>query len=143
MKKTEYSIQILAPQDIVWKALWEDKNYRYWTKAFAENSHAKGSWNQGDTIEFLDGTGCGMYSIVHANNGSNHMAFKHMGEIKDNQRQPNSAWAGAIEDYKLSTHDNATLLVVQHDIADEWESYFSETFPKALALVKERAESLV
>lgn len=144
MKKVEFSTTINAPAEQVWQALWEDANYRNWTSAFSEGSHADTDWKEGSKVLFLDGKGSGMFSTVAKNIPNKFMSFKHLGVVKDGVEQPADAeteqWAGALENYTLTENNGSTKLTVDIDVAGDFETYFNDTFPKALERVKELAE---
>lgn len=53
MEQLNFSIQIKAPKEMVWKALWEDKTNREWTAVFSEGSYAVSSWEEGSKVLFL------------------------------------------------------------------------------------------
>ncbi|MGQ0827138.1 MAG: hypothetical protein ACT4ON_01960 [Bacteroidota bacterium] len=40
MEKLQFTIDIKASREKVWKTLWEDTSYRKWTSAFSEGSYA-------------------------------------------------------------------------------------------------------
>jgi uncharacterized protein YndB with AHSA1/START domain len=67
MEKMNFSIDINAPREKVWKTLWEDASYRKWTRVFIEGSHAVTDWQEGSKVLFLDGKGEGMVSKVQTN----------------------------------------------------------------------------
>jgi hypothetical protein len=144
MTKHKFSVEINAPKEKVWNALWDDANYRYWTSVFSEGSHAETDWQEGSKIHFLDGKGGGMYSTVARNIPNEFMSIKHLGVVKDGQEQPqdeeSKSWSGAMEDYKLESNGNQTHLTVEMDGTEEMKDYFDKTFPKALEKVKELAE---
>ncbi len=139
MKKIEFKISINASREKVWNSLWEDKNYRAWTSAFTEGSHAESDWKEGSKIHFNDGKGNGMYSIIETKIGQTQMTFKHLGEIKEGKEIP-SSWGESRESYFLTENNGKTDLKVELDTLPDWEGYMNETFPKALALLKEIAE---
>ena len=72
------------------------------------------------------------------------MEFKHLGMVKDGEKQPDpeqtQSWAGSMENYYLTQTNNTTELKLEMDIAEDYEAFFQETFPKALQKVKELAE---
>src|SRR5215467_8402157 len=142
MKKQKFSITINAPASTVWNALWDETNYRKWTSAFAEGSHAVSDWNEGSKILFLDGKGDGMFSIIERKIPDKQMSFKHRGVVvKGTERPKNKEWANATENYYLTENGDVTELNVELDLIEEFEQYFKETFPKALDLVKQISES--
>ncbi len=141
MIKKEFKINIKAPRNLVWHVLWSDITYRQWTSVFHEGSYADSDWNEGSEIKFLGPGGSGMYAIIDKKEEPSFMTFKHIGEIKEGEKQPESNWAGAKEAYALVANGNTTEVIVNMDISEEWLQYFDETFPKALQKVKEITES--
>ena len=49
-------------------------------------------------------------------------------------------WAGGLENYTLEEKNGSTLLTIEIDIVEEYKDYFNETWPKALAKLKELVE---
>lgn len=140
MKKLELSVKINASKEKVWQTLWNDATYRQWTSVFAPNSQAVSDWKQGSKIKFVDNTGDGMHSIIETNVPFEQMSFKHLGEIKNGIETP-IYWEGAMENYFLKESNGVTELKMEMDITEEFETYFVETFPKALDLIKQISEN--
>ncbi len=67
------------------------------------------------------------------------LAVKHLGELK-NGAEEKKDWAGAMENYFLSEKNGVTELTMEMDSNEEFEKYFSETFSKAIELIKQIAE---
>lgn len=141
MKTIKNVIDINAPKEKVWEALWEDKNYRQWTTVFHEGSHAVSDWEEGSKILFLGPDGNGMYSVIDKKILYKQMTFKHLGEISNGVEQILQSWEGAKESYILSETDGITTLQVDLDTTEEYAQYFEDTFPKALEVVKSIAET--
>jgi len=138
-----FETNIKASASKVWQVLWEDGSYMQWTSAFHAGSYAKSDWKQGSKIQFLAPDGNGMYSKIEELEPFKKMIFKHLGEIKDYKEQPideSASWTGSKESYTLTEDKEQTKLVVNVDFPHEMEAYFSEAFPKALAIVKELSE---
>jgi hypothetical protein len=145
MQKQQFNVTINAPKEKVWEVLWNKTNYQVWTSAFTEGSTVEtDDWKQGSKILFLDGKRSGMVSTVYENIPNEVMSFKHLGVVKNGVEDTTSenvqAWAGAIESYKLNSISGKTELNVELDMNEEFKDYFLQTFPKALAIVKELAE---
>ena len=140
MKKVKFAIKINAHKEKVWDTLWNDSTYRQWTSVFAADSHAISDWNEGSKIKFLDGKGNGMFSIIEKKIPNQQMSFKHLGELK-NGVETTVDWAGAMENYFLTESNGVTELNMEMDMNEEFEKYFTETFPKAIALVKQLSEN--
>lgn len=139
MEKLQFGIQINAAPEKVWQVLWADESYRKWTSVFTAGSHAVSDWQEGSKIHFLDGKGRGMHSIIDKKVENSQMVFKHMGEIIDGEEKQGD-WAGAKESYTLSGSGNTTALNVELDATADFEEYFNDKFPKALAIVKQLSE---
>ncbi len=139
MTTLHYSIDINAPAQTVWKALWEDANYQQWTAVFGEGSKAISDWQEGSTIEFVANDGGGMYSIIEKKVENDTMVFRHQGEIKNGEKLE-SDWAGAKEAYHLDEKDGITHLAVSLDTSESHTAYFENTFPRGLQIVKQISE---
>ncbi|HLF52706.1 SRPBCC domain-containing protein [Flavobacterium sp.] len=145
MKKLEFTVNINAPKEKVWEALWKDPNYQKWTSVFSPGSKAVTDWKEGSKVLFLSEKGDGMYSKIEKSVPNTLMSFKHLGEVKDGQELPineeTKKWTGAMENYLLEEKEGTTSLKVEMDAADEFTDFFNEKFPKALENVKMLAES--
>lgn len=145
MKKLNFSTHINAPRERAWQVLWEDASYRAWTAVFHKGSYAESDWKEGSKILFLGpddngGTG-GMTSRIAKLVPNETMVFEHLGEVKNGLEDFSKGWSDAFEKYFLRQSADGTELHVELDTLDEYASYFEETFPKALAKIKELAEA--
>ncbi|MFT3911669.1 MAG: SRPBCC domain-containing protein [Ferruginibacter sp.] len=136
----KFQANINAPKEKVWEILWNDDTYRKWTAAFTEGSHAESDWKEGSKILFLDGKGRGMFSMIEKKIVNEQIIFKHLGEVKDGVEEAKE-WGGARERYFLSEKNGTTELSVEMDSTGDMDTYFNDTFPKALAIVKEISEA--
>lgn len=136
-----FTIEVNAAPEKVWDKLWTDSTYQQWTSVFGEGSHAVTDWKEGSEVLFLGNTeGNGMYSRIEKKTVPSEMSFLHLGEIKDGVRTT-SEWGDAYERYFLTAKNGGTELRVTLDSVAEFSDYFRETFPKALAVVKELSEN--
>jgi uncharacterized protein YndB with AHSA1/START domain len=140
MTTLEYAIEINAPKEKVWKALWKDENYRRWTSVFSEGSYAESDWREGSPIKFLTPNGSGMFSVIKTKKDNEQMVFEHLGEIKNGVEEKKD-WAGNSESYFLSQNGNTTTLTARLVFSENFADYFNQTFPKALEIVRQIAES--
>lgn len=144
MKPLHYSVDIDAPSDRVWQVLWNDDTYGEWTRPFAPGSRAVGDWQQGSRIQFLDGEGSGMESVIEKLVPNEYMSFKHIAEIQEGKVQPlderTSQWSGGHEDYTLAERDGRTTVNVDLEAPEEYADMFNDKFPQALRRLKEIAE---
>jgi len=145
MKTLNFSININAPKEKIWKILWNDTTFRQWTSVFSEGSYAVSDWNEGSRVLFLSAEGEGMYSTIARKISNELMSIRHLGIVKDGIEQPETeeikSWSGAMETYELPEIDGNTKLDVTLDITDDHEQYFKDTFPKALDDIKSLAEN--
>ena len=85
--------------------------------------------------------GRGMYSDIVELKENEYISFKHLGEVKENIEQPQSAdWNEAFEIYSLAETAGNTQLTVTIDLDDKFADYFINTFPKAIQIAKNLAE---
>jgi uncharacterized protein YndB with AHSA1/START domain len=139
MDHLKFHIDIHASKEKVWQVLWADDSYRKWAAVFHAGSYAESHWEEGAKVRFLGPDGNGMFSTIEKLTPADTMVFKHLGEVKDGVETETSL-TGARESYYLSERDNITALDVGLDTVAEYKDYFSNTFPKALQIVKELAE---
>jgi hypothetical protein len=152
MEKMHFKVLINAPRERVWETLWGDDTYPAWTAPFvegmgeasAEGSKAITDWKEGSKVLFLGGSGEGMVSRIDRLVPNEFMGFKHLGTVKNGVEDTDSEeaknWSGAMEEYTLKTVGNQTELTVDMDMTDDFKDYFNNTWPKALARLKEIAE---
>ncbi|HAO47575.1 MAG TPA: ATPase [Chitinophagaceae bacterium] len=140
MVTLKFNIEINAPREKVWAALWDDQSYREWTSVFTKGSYAKSDWQEGSRIDFLNPSGNGIFASIDKKVLNDTMVFKHAGEIKNGEDVPGTDWAGSTESYFLSDRDGGTLLYTELQSTEDFQQYFNDTFPKAMNKVKEIAE---
>ena len=141
MKKLQFTIEINAPKEKVWEALWKDENYRKWCAVFHEGSHYESDLQKGSKVYFLGPNKDGMYGIVEDMVPFEKMYFLHYGEYKNVEEQEAIYGKDAIERYDLSENEGVTTIFVTMNAPGEYIGYFAETFPKALELVKKIAKN--
>lgn len=145
MKKLTYITVIDAPRETVWDGMLAPATYERWAAAFAEGSRYEGSWEEGARIRFLGPEdGSGMISMIAASRRPAFLSIRHLGMLKDGVEDTTSeavkGWVGAHENYSFSEKGGGTELTVELDVTPEFEDYMNETWPKALALLKEICE---
>ncbi|SDG38192.1 Activator of Hsp90 ATPase homolog 1-like protein [Pedobacter terrae] len=139
MEKIKFKTTINATKEKVWEVLFGVETYPKWTAVFAEGSQVETDWKKGSRAIFGDGKGNGMLAVIHENIPHQYLSIKHIGEIKDGKETLHN-WGESFENYTLNEKDSITELLIDMDIVKEWVEYFQETWPKALAKVKEIAE---
>jgi hypothetical protein len=143
-KTLTFEIAIRAPRARVWDIMLDPETYKAWTSAFCEGSYFVGSWDEGAKIQFLSPSGDGMTAVIAENRPHEFVSIRHLGVIEKGVEDTSSAkvraWAPAYENYRVSDLPDGCRLTVAVDTVAEYEQYMRDTFPKALALLKELAE---
>ncbi|MCX2574671.1 SRPBCC domain-containing protein [Pedobacter sandarakinus] len=141
MEKMQFEIEINAGSATVWETLFSKETYPKWTSAFMEGSIAETDWQTGSKATFTDGKGNGMLATIAANIPNQFLSIRHIGMLKDNEEDLKPEWGEVLENYTLDENGSGTTLKIDMSVLAEWKSYFEETWPKALGLVKEIAEA--
>jgi uncharacterized protein YndB with AHSA1/START domain len=145
MNKTlHFPIWIEAPREKVWSTMLEPRTYEQWTAPFCEGSRFEGGWEQGDRIRFLAPSGEGMVSEIAQSRRGEFVSIRHLGEmqggVEDTTSEKVRAWAPAYENYTFTASRGGTQLQVDVDVLPDYEQFMQDTFPKALARLKELCE---
>lgn len=146
MKKTlTFSVSIQCPRSLVWETMLSAEGYRAWTAAFVEGSYFSGSWKKGQKIQFLAPGGEGMTAVIEENRPHEYVSIRHLGEVSAGVEDTTSSkvlsWAPAYENYSFVDAAGGTDVRVSLDTLPEHEAYMLETYPKALAALKDLCES--
>ncbi len=120
------------------------ESYTRWTSAFGAGLYFEGSWQKGQRIRFLTPSGHGVISEIAENQPDKFLSLRHVGYIvngvEDTGSEAIRAWAPAFENFTFSATAQGTLLTVEQDMTDEFES-MAEAWPKALRKLKALCES--
>jgi len=146
MEKLTFSIIINAPREKVCNTMLEKDTYQEWTTPFQEGSTYDGSWDEGNEIKFIgpiekDGVS-GMYAVIAANRPYEFVSIKHLGEIKNGEKNPWPVTEGqeGYENYTFKDADGGTEVLVELTVPAEWKDMFNEMWPRALTKLKEITE---
>ncbi|WP_299114169.1 hypothetical protein [uncultured Winogradskyella sp.] len=139
--RLQFSINIKAEKNVIWRALWGADYYRDWVSVFFDGSYAvTDNWKEKSKVLFLAPDKSGIYSIIETHIPNKIMSFKHIGNVVKGQEQPidddTRKWSGATETYTITKEKNSNKLTVEIDILDEHLDFMKNTFPKALEKVK-------
>lgn len=145
----KFETNIAADVKKVYDTMLADETYRAWTALFNPSSFYRGSWEKGSKILFIgtgeDGAEGGMVSRIRENIPSKFVSIEHLGMVQNGEEITTGpeieAWAGALENYAFAENNGGTLLTVAMDSNEAYKSYFEETWPKALAKLKELCEA--
>ena len=141
INRLEFSIEIKAKKNTIWKALWNESSYREWVSVFFEGSYAiTENWKEGSKVHFLAPDQNGIYSIIEKHIPNKIIQFRHIGNVLEGKEQPideeTKKWSGATEIYTLTKKKDSYALAVEIDVMDEHLEFMTLTFPKALEKVK-------
>jgi uncharacterized protein YndB with AHSA1/START domain len=144
MNRLQFSIYIKADKEKIWKALWDDTNYRDWCGVFGEGSHyVVDNWKEGSKIMFLAADKSGIYSSIEKYVPNKTIQFKHIGTVVNGKEQPiddeAKKWSGATETYSLKEDSGFVTLLVEIDILDEHVEFMSTKLPIALEKIKKNS----
>ncbi len=145
LKRIQFETIIHAPVARVYALMIGTESYKDWTSAFAAGSYFEGSWAQGQRIRFLSPSGDGIVAEIAENRVNQFISIRHLGFIaqgvEDTDSDAARAWAPAYENYSFQPVPQGTRLLIDQDITDEFESYMSQAWPKALARLKALCEA--
>ena len=144
MKTQHFDIFINAPRRHVWTTMLQPASYEKWTSAFCEGSRFEGSWDQGSRIRFVDPKGAGMVAEIAEHRPAEFVSIRHLGFIQDGVEDTTSdaikAWAPCYEKYTFADETGGTRLKVDSDVFGDYEAFMAETWPRALAQLKDICE---
>ncbi len=141
------TVRFATPADLprLWELLWGLATYERWTAEFCEGSRFEGSWEQGSRIRFLSPSGDGVVAEIAESRKDAFISIRHLGfianGIEDTTSEAVRAWAPAYENYTLQVVPEGTRMVVDQDVAAEWEDHMNQAWPQALGLLKDLCES--
>lgn len=144
-----YQIAINAPVEHVYKCMIAEDTYKSWTAVFNPTSYYQGSWDKGAAIKFLgtdeNGDTGGMISRIAENRLNQFISIEHLGMILKGVEITSGPeveqWAGGLENYTFETINNQTVVTATLDSNEEFAAYFAETWPNALAKLKQICEN--
>ena len=146
MKTLNFEIEINASKAKVWDKVTNLKSYEEWTGAAFPGSTFEGSWTEGGKIDFFGPGGSGTQVTVQriVENEAIELAHTAMltdGRVPDTESDFAKNWIGIKENYYFSENNGVTTFKVMAETGEEWESMFTESWPKMLAKLKEICES--
>jgi hypothetical protein len=145
VKRIQFTAIIHASAAVVWHHITSLESYKRWASAFAEGSCFEGSWDTGSKILFLSPSGGGMVAEIAESRRNAFISIRHFGFISNGTEDTTSdairSWAPAFENYTLQPAPSGTKMVVDMDVAADWEASMTQSWPKALSLLKELCES--
>lgn len=142
MQKMQFSIEIKAPPEKVWKTLWDDKTFRDWGSIIDEGQYMVGEMKEGNEVQFISSaSGYGVTSLIEKLTPNEFVSFKQLADTQDSgEREREKEWTGGTESYELVEKRGIINLTVKIDVPPGQEETFKVRFPKALERVKSLAE---
>jgi uncharacterized protein YndB with AHSA1/START domain len=143
MKKLQFSVEINAQKEQVWKTLWTDKTFRDWANNIDEGMYLLGEMKEGNEVQFVSPlSGYGVTSLIEKLDPNEYILFRHLADTEDHgQKERENEWSGGHESYSLKEHKDCTTLTVELDAPEEQVETFEQRMPKALDRVKTLAEN--
>jgi hypothetical protein len=122
--------------------------YEQWTALFNPTSSYKGNWEKGSKMLFVgcdeNGEKGGMVSEIANNVLNQFISIRHYGLVKGGVEITTGPdvekWANGYENYTFEAQNDSTIVKVDMDITPDFSAYMNETYPKALAKLKEICE---
>ena len=104
MQKMTYTVTIAAPKKQVWETMTGAATYNDWAKAFSEGSVYKGTWKQGEIIDFFDPGRGGTRATLELLEAHERILLKHTAVLSAElqETEPDAAgekWIGSTEEY--------------------------------------------
>jgi hypothetical protein len=145
MIKLNYSIDIKAKKEHIWKTMIDPETYQKWVKAFSANSKFIGEWKQGETILFFDPDLGGSKAILEIFSPYDEILTRHFSMIDKNQNENNEdemskKWIGSTERYRFVESGNGTKLEIEMKTNEVFSEMFNKSWPKALERIKDLCE---
>lgn len=151
MKKLQYTIDIKASAEKVYNTMLglpKIETYQQWTAEFNPTSTYEGKWEKGAKMYFVgtDATGkrAGMVSEIAELIPGRFVSIRHYGMLDGDteitEGELVEKWAGSLENYSFREDKGITTVIVEIDMAEDYQEYFNATWPKALNKLKELAE---
>ena len=143
-KLIEKSITIDAPAEKVWEVLFTQELNKIWFAEFSEGTQAYTDWQVGSKAVFKDDSGSGIVGRITVNKLHEEMVIEYDGMIMNGKEDFDSEDAknmkGINETYKLVTDGPQTRLDVTVDMDPEYFEMMSDSWDRAMDIIKELAE---
>jgi len=148
MVKLEFSIDIQASAQKVFDVVTGKETAAAWISVFSPHSFFEGSWDEGQKITFKTpdehGRINGMVCRIEKNIPGKELYIQPLGSFMDGKEITDSktieSLAVTYENYLFNQKDGYSELKILAVALAEFESFFNETWPVALKLIKEMAE---
>lgn len=145
VKRLQFTTEINAPVEDVFKIMLAPESYRDWTSAFMAGSYYQGMWAEGEKIRFLSPSGEGMYSEVAEYRPNEFVSIRHLGFINANGEIDTTSdavrqWTPAYENYTFTAIPGGTKLIIDQDVTENYEAQMTQSWNNGLKRLKELCE---
>lgn len=145
MIKLNYSIEINAKKEHVWKTMLDKENYKKWARVFSEGSTFRGKWEQGETLLFIDPDLGGTKAVLEVCKPYDEIFAKHISMVdkdmnENNEDEMSKKWIGSTEKYTFTDSGDSTKLEIEMTVEDTFTEMFETSWPKALEIIKSLSE---
>lgn len=152
MEKLRFKVNINAPVAKVYDCMLgisSKSTYEQWTALFNPTSTYEGSWDKGNKMLFVGvdekGEKGGMVSRIVENTPNQFVSIQHYGLVNAGQEITTGPevekWANGFENYTFEENNGVTTVTVDLDTTAEFVEYMNESYPNALAKLKEICEA--
>lgn len=139
-------IEIVAPADKVWRALFNNELNRQWLSIFSVGTYAETDWSTGSNVLFVDGANDGIIGHIVTNNPHTELVIEYDGFIykgmQDVSSEQAQAYKGSREAYKLTDKGGSTVLDISAAMGEDYLEPMLVAWDEALAKIKSLAEGL-
>lgn len=151
MNNIQFTISINATAGKVFDTMLGLSNkstYEQWTAMFNPTSSYEGNWAKGSKMYFVgvdeNGEKGGMVSEIADCITNQFVSIRHYGllkgEVEITEGPDVEQWANGFENYSFEESNGKTTVTVAMDVNDDFLDYMNETYPLALAKLKEICE---
>lgn len=151
MEKLQFIVSINAPVTRIYDfmlGISSKSTYEQWTSLFNPTSTYEGNWDKGNKILFIGvdekGEKGGMVSRIAENIPNQFVSIQHYGLFKADKEITEGPdvekWANGYENYTFEENNGTTTVTVELDTTEDFLGYMNQTYPKALAKLKEICE---
>lgn len=151
MEKLQFKVSINAPVAKVYDFMLGNSSkttYEQWTSFFSPTSSYEGSWEKDGKMLFTGfnekGEKGGMVSRIAENIPNRFVSIQHYGILKAGEEITEGPevdkWKNGFENYTFEESNGVTTVTVDQDTTEEFSDYLNQSYPKALAKLKEICE---
>ncbi|MBM3427640.1 MAG: SRPBCC domain-containing protein [Bacteroidetes bacterium] len=139
MNRLKFSIDIHAPQNLVWSIMWSKETFEKWMLPMGEGHYYESALFQGGNVRWLTPSGDGMFGKVKELIPEEKIVFEHHGWVLKGINCLDDPFLSE-EKFILSSKEKVTRVELEVDTFDEYVDLMKEKYPQVLVALKEIAE---